>query len=172
MSERTGLVTFKGNPITLVGNPVQVGDKAPAFTAHKTLVERINSSEEGKGKVVVITAAPSVDTGVCQKQLREFNEQLSSLGDGVEVWYITRDLVFALSRFCGAEGIERVRTFSDAVDRSFGDNWGLVMKELGLLARSTFVVNREGVVTYAEIVPEMINEPNYAAAVEAAKAAL
>lgn len=172
MAERTGLVTFKGNPITLVGTPVNVGDKAPAFTVHKTLVERIQSAEEGKGKVLVITAAPSVDTGVCQKQLRAFNEQLSSLGDGVEIWYITRDLVFALSRFCGAEGIERVRTFSDAVDRSFGDSWGLVMKELGLLARSTFVVNRDGVVTYAEIVPEMIDEPNYDAAVAAAKAAL
>lgn len=172
MSERSGLVTFKGNPITLVGQGVKVGDKAPNFTVHKSLVERIDSATEGKGKVLVITAAPSVDTGVCQKQLREFNEQVAALGDGLEVWYITRDLVFALSRFCGAEGIERVRTFSDAVDRSFGESWGLVMKELGLLARSTFVVGKDGVITYAEIVPEMTSEPNYDAAIAAAKAAL
>lgn len=171
MAETTGLVTFKGNPITLVGTPVKVGDTAPEFSAHKGLLDRVSLSE-AKGKVVIVTAAPSVDTGVCAKQLRAFNEQATALGDDVEVWYVTRDLVFALNRFCGAEGIERVRVLSDAVDRSFGAAWGLVMKELGLLARSTFVVNRDGVITYAEIVPEMIEEPNYDAAIAAAKAAL
>lgn len=171
MAETTGRVTFKGNPITLVGTPVKVGDKAPEFQVHKSLMDRTSLSE-GKGKVLVITAAPSVDTGVCATQLRTFNQQLSALSEDVEIWFITRDLVFALSRFCGAEGIDRVKVFSDAVDREFGANWGLVMKELGLLARSAFVVDRNGVITYAEIVPEMINEPNYDAVIEAAKAAL
>lgn len=171
MADTTGIVTFKGNPITLVGTPVKVGDKAPAFSAHKNLMERV-SLADAKGKVVIITVAPSIDTGVCAKQMRAFNEQASALGEDVEVWFITRDLVFALSRFCGAEGIERVTGLSDAVDRSFGESWGLVMKELGLLARSTFIVNREGVIVYAEIVPEMVDEPNYDAAIAAARAAV
>ena len=171
MADTTGLVTFKGDPITLVGTPVKVGDKAPAFRAHKGLLDRV-SLADGKGKVLVITGAPSVDTGVCAAQLRAFNERVTELGGDVEVWYVTRDLVFALNRFCGAEGIERVKVLSDAVDREFGANWGLVMKELGLIARSTFVVNREGTITYAEIVPEMVDEPNYDAAIAAAKAAL
>lgn len=171
MAETTGLVTFKGNPITLVGTPVKVGDKAPAFQVSSGLLDSVQLADS-KGKVIVITTAPSVDTGVCATQLRTFNKEVTDLGEDVEVWYITRDLIFALNRFCGAEGIERVKVFSDAKDRAFGEGWGLVMKEMGLLARGSFVVNREGVITYAEIVPEMVDEPNYEAALAAAQAAV
>lgn len=171
MAETTGLVTFKGSPLTLVGTPVKAGDTAPEFNVHSGLTERVSLSS-GKGKVRVITSAPSVDTGVCATQLRTFNKEVTDLGEDVEVWYITRDLIFALNRFCGAEGIERVKVFSDANDREFGAAWGLVMKELGLLARAAFVVDRDGKITYAEIVPEMVEEPNYEAALAAAKAAL
>lgn len=171
MAEFKGLVTFKGNPITLVGDEVNVGDAAPDFSVRSGLTDSVSLSS-AKGKVVVLSVAPSVDTGVCATQLRTFNEQATGLSDDVEVWYITRDLVFALNRFCGAEGIERVTTLSDAVEREFGDRYGLVMKELGLLARSVLVIDRDGKIAYREIVPEMVDEPNYDAAVEAVNAAL
>ena len=171
MAEHTGLVTFKGNPITLTGDLIEVGAQAPDVALQKTLMDRVRVAS-GKGKVIVLTTAPSVDTGVCATQLRTFNKDVTSLGDDVEVWYVTRDLVFALGRFCAAEGIDRVKVFSDAIDRELGEAYGLVMKELGLLARAVLVIGRDGVVTYREIVPEMTSEPDYAAALAAAKAAL
>lgn len=168
--ERTGLVTFKGTPLTLVGTPVGVGDRAPDFRARKSLLEDVRFSELG-ARVVVVTAAPSVDTGVCAMQLRAFNQQAVELGDSVAVVYVTMDLPFALKRFCAAEGIDRVLTLSDSRSREFGDRWGLMMAELGLLARSVFVVV-DGVVTYAEIVPEMTSEPDYIAALAAVRSGL
>lgn len=171
MAERKGLVTFKGDGLTLVGDAVSVGDTAPDFSAEAGLMKPVKLSD-AKGKVVVLTAAPSVDTGVCATQLRTFNEKAASLNEDVEIWFITRDLVFALGRFCGAEGIERVKTLSDAKEREFGERYGLVMKELGLLARSVTVVDRDGKIAYQEIVPEMVNEPDYDKALAAVKAAL
>lgn len=171
MAEFTGLVTFKGNPITLVGDAVEVGQQAPAFTAHKSLVEAVTLADFA-GKVVVLSIAPSVDTGVCQQQLRAFNEQATGLGDDVVILYASRDLPFALGRFCGAEGIDNVVTLSDWKEREIGDKFGVYMKELGLLARSTFVIGKDGKVLYKEIVPEMIDEPSYDGAIAAVKAAL
>lgn len=168
MAEFTGLVTFKGNPLTLVGDEVNVGDQAPDFTVHKNLMETISLSDL-KGKTVVLSVAPSVDTGVCAMQLKAFNKQAAAL-DGVEIVNITRDLPFALGRFCGAEGVDKVTAASDALLWDFGEKYGVLMKELHLLARSVFVIDGAGKVAYKEIVPEMTTEPNYAAAIEAVKA--
>jgi thiol peroxidase len=170
MSERTGLVTFKGNPITLVGEPAKVGAAAPNFTAQKSLVEATTLSAFA-GKTVVLSVAPSVDTGVCATQLRKFNEAASELGDDVVVAYITMDLPFALSRFCGAEGIKNVVTLTDYKARDFGAKFGVYMKELGLLARSAFVVDAKGTLVYEQIAPEMTGELDLDAVLAAVKAA-
>lgn len=162
-------VTFKGNPLTLSGNVPDVGEAAPDFTANKSLMEQVSLSSL-KGKRVLLTAAPSVDTGICAMQLRKFNQEVTALGDDVAVVYITLDLPFALGRFCAAEGIKSVTTLSDYKLHEFGAKYGLVMNELGLLARSVFVIDRDGKITYREVVPEMASEPNYDAALGAVKA--
>lgn len=171
MEEQKGLVTFKGDPITLSGTPPNVGDQAPDVTVRTGFTET-RSLSDAQGKVVVLTLAPSVDTGVCATQLRTFNQKATELSDDVEIWYVTRDLVFALGRFCGDEGIENVHTYSDAVERDVGEKFGVTMKELGLLARSVFVIDRQGNIAYKEIVPEMVDEPNYDEALKAVKQAL
>lgn len=170
MAERTGLVTFKGNPITIVGDVPKVGAPAPDFTAQKSLMEAVSLSSFA-GKTVVLSVAPSVDTGVCATQLRKFNEAATGLGDDVVVVYITLDLPFALARFCGAEGIRNVVTLSDYKARDFGAKYGVYMKELGLLARSAFVVDAKGTLVYEQICPEMTSEVDLDAVLAAVKAA-
>ncbi|MCP3139243.1 thiol peroxidase [Pyxidicoccus xibeiensis] len=171
MSELKGVVTFRGKPLTLVGEQVKEGDSAPDFTVFKGLNDAVRLSD-AKGSVVVLSVAPSVDTKVCAIQLRTFNQKATELGPDVKVWYVTLDLPFALGRFSAAEGINNVTVLSDYKDREFGQKYGVYMKELGLLARSTFVVGRDGKVVYREIVPEMTHEPDYDAALSAVKSAL
>lgn len=171
MADAAPKITIHGNPLTLVGTPVAVGAKAPDAVLRTGLTDTEKISD-GNGKVRIITTAPSVDTPVCAVQLRTFNQKATALGDNVEVWYITRDLVPALGRFCAAEGIKGVRVFSDAIEREVGDKWGLTIRELGLLARTAYVVDAKGNITYREIVEEIGDEPNYDKVLEAAKAAL
>ncbi|WP_426754979.1 thiol peroxidase [Myxococcus sp. Y35] len=171
MAEHKGIVTFKGQPLTLVGNEVKVGDAAPDFTAYKGLNDTLKLSDT-KGSVVVLSVAPSIDTRVCAAQLRAFNKEATALGPDVKVWFVTLDLPFALGRFVGAEGIQNVTVVSDYKDREFGEKYGVFMKELGLLARSTFVLDREGKVVFREIVPEMTHEPDYDAALKAVRESL
>ncbi|KMY43487.1 peroxidase [Bacillus sp. FJAT-27916] len=162
-------VTFKGNPVTLVGTEVKVGDKAPDFTvlANDLSPVTLKSSE---GKVRIISVVPSLDTGVCDAQTRKFNEEASKL-DNLEVITVSVDLPFAQKRWCAAAGLENVVTVSDHKDLSFGEAYGVYIKELRLLARSVFVVDSQNTVTYVEYVPESTDHPNYEAAIEAAKAA-
>lgn len=171
MAERTGKVTFKGNPITLVGDAVGVGDQAPDVTLTKAPFTPFKMSEHAAGRVVVLSVTPSVDTGVCNKQVHAFQERVASLPN-VAIWNVSMDLPFALNRFCGAEGISGVETLSDYKNREFGSKYGVYMKELGLLARSVFVVDGGGVVRYVEIVPEMTTEPDYDGVLEALKGLL
>ncbi|MCP3059540.1 thiol peroxidase [Myxococcus sp. K38C18041901] len=172
MAEFKDQVTYRGKPVTLEGDrQVQVGDLAPDFTVYKGFYESHRLSEL-KGQVVVLSVAPSVDTKVCAIQLRMFNQQATQLGPDVKVWYLSLDLPFALNRFSAAEGIQNVAVLSDYKDRDFARKYGLYMKELGLLARSTFVVDREGRVVFREVVPEMMHEPDYDAALEAVRKAL
>ncbi|WP_316570968.1 thiol peroxidase [Neobacillus sp. YIM B06451] len=162
-------ITFKGNQVTLLGNEVKVGDKAPSFTVLANDLSEV-TLEDSKGQVRLISVVPSLDTGVCDAQTRRFNEEASGLGN-VKVLTISVDLPFAQKRWCGANGIENVQTLSDHRDLSFGEAFGVAIKELRLLARAVFVVDSNGTVTYAEYVSEATNHPDYEAALEAAKKA-
>ena len=167
-AERSGAITFKGNPMTLVGNEVKVGDAAPDFVVTANDLSPVTLSDSD-GKVRLFSVVPSLDTAVCDTQTRRFNQEAVALGDDVEIITVSMDLPFAQKRWCGAAGVDRVTTVSDYKDRSFGENWGLYIKELGLLARSIFVVDRTGTVKYIELVAEGTNEPDYKAAIAAAK---
>ena len=162
-------VTFKNGPVTLIGNEVKVGDAAPDFTvlANDLTPVTLNDSE---GKIRLFSVVPSLDTGVCDTQTRKFNEAAAELGDNVVIYTVSMDLPFAQKRWCGAAGIENVVTVSDHRAGSFGEAYGVLIEELRLLARSIFVVDENGKVTYVEYVPEATNHPNYEAAIEAVKA--
>lgn len=162
-------VTFKGNPVTILGNEVKVGDQAPNFTVLANDLSEVTLNDT-KGKVRLISVVPSVDTGVCDAQTRKFNEEASKL-NGVEVLTISVDLPFAQGRWCAASGLDNVQTFSDHRDLSFGEAYGVIMKELRLLARSVFVVDSNDKITYVEYVSEGTNHPNYEKAIEAVKQA-
>jgi thiol peroxidase len=159
MTERTGLVTFAGSPVTLTGNEIKVGDKAPGFSGTNQKLEAVGLSSF-EGKTVVIAIYPSIDTGICQKQNRKFNEIASTMND-VVVLSVSLDLPFAQKRFCAAEGLDRIITLSDYKDREFGNKYGFLIKELALLARGTVVIDKTGIVRLVEIVPEITTEPNY-----------
>ena len=163
MNERTGVITFQGNPLTLVGDEVCVGDAAPDFTALDGDLNPVSLSEFG-GKTIVISVVPSLDTPVCDIQTRRFNQEAAALGQGVVILTISMDLPFAQARWCGAAGVERVKTLSDHRDAAFGRAYGVLIKELRLLARAVFVVDREGRVRHAQIVGEITDEPDYDAA--------
>ena len=169
MEKRTGVVTFAGNPIALLGKEVKVGDKAPAFTlldnglGEKTLADYA-------GKVKVISVVPSLDTGVCDAQTRWFNQNVSKLGENVVVLTVSVDLPFAQKRWCGAAGIDQVETLSDHRDLSFGENYGFILEGLRLLSRGIVVIDKDDVVRYVEYVPEVTSAVNFDAAEAATKA--
>ncbi len=162
-------ITFKGNPVTLLGNEVKVGDHAPNFTVLANDLSEV-TLDSTKGQVRLISVVPSLDTGVCDAQTRRFNQEASNLGN-VKILTVSVDLPFAQKRWCGAAGIENVQTLSDHRDLSFGEAYGVAIQELRLLARAVFVVDSTDTVTYVEYVSEATNHPNYEAALEAAKAA-
>ena len=171
MTERANAITFKGKPLTLVGPEIKVGQSAPPFkVVGKDLADIL--SDSFRGKVLVLSVAPSLDTPVCAMQTRTFNKEAVSLSDDVAVLSVSLDLPFALARFCGAEGINRVVAASDYKYHAFGESYGVYIRELGLLSRAVFVVDKGGKVTHVEYVPEVTSEPNYASALKAVKAAL
>jgi thiol peroxidase len=167
---RSGAVTFKGNPLTLAGDAVQVGKPAPNFTVHyfKDGLHPISLSDL-KGKPSFISVVPSLDTPVCQTQTKRFNQEIAALGNRINALTISLDLPFAMNRFCGAEDIANMKVGSDYQNRSFGTSWGMLIEELKLLARGVFVLNSAGEVVYAEVVKEVTSEPNYGAALAALK---
>jgi thiol peroxidase len=160
---RHGAVTFKGNPLTLVGEPVKVGQPAPDFTLHAFEGGALKTIKPAdlKGKPTIISVVPSLDTPVCQTQTKKFNEQLGAYGDRINALTVSLDLPFAQNRFCGAENIKNLKSASDYQDRSFGRNWGMLIDELKILARGTFVLDKDGKVIYAQQVKEVAEEPNY-----------
>lgn len=168
MQERTGIVTLQGNPVTLLGPELNAGDAAPAFTIINKGLAPVSLSSFN-GKVVILSVVPSLDTPVCDVQTRKFNESASALGDGVAILTISVDLPFAQARWCGAAGVDRVVTLSDHRDVSFGAAYGVLIKDLRLLARAVFVLDRQGVIQYKQIVGEVATEPDYDAALDAAK---
>jgi len=165
---REAAVLFKGNPVTLLGPEVKVGDNAPDFRVVDNALQPVTLATDA-GKVRLITVVPSLDTPVCDAMTRQFNEEASMLPDSVAVYTISVDLPFAQKRLCGNAGIEKVRTLSDYQERSFGLNYGLLLQDLQLLARAVYVIDEKDQVTYAELVPEVTDEPDYAAALEAVK---
>jgi len=168
--ERRGAVTFKGNPVTLSGPEVRTGQAAPSFAAVDVSLQPVKLAD-GRGKVVILSSVPSLDTPVCDTETRRFNQEVAKLG-GVEVWTISMDLPFAQKRWCAAAGVDAVKTLSDFRDRSFGQSYGVLIKEgplAGLDARAVFVIDKEGVVRHVEYVKEITTEPNYEAALSAAR---
>jgi thiol peroxidase len=168
MKERTGLVTMKGQPLTLLGDGLKVGDKAPNFEVIANDLSQVKFSSF-RGKVCIISSVPSLDTGVCDMMTRRFNEEAGGLGQDVAVLTISMDLPFAQKRWCGAAGVKNVQTLSDHREASFGKAYGVLIKGLRLLARAVFVVDKQGIIRYTEIVADLTNEPNYEAAIKAAK---
>jgi len=167
MDKRKDLVTMKGNPVTLVGKEIKVGDKAPDFTVLTTDLSPYTLKDAGNN-VKIISVVPSLDTGVCELQTINFNESAAELED-VLILTISVDLPFAQKRFCGAKGIDKVITLSDHKDLSFGLNYGFVMEELRLLSRGIVVVDRDNIVRYVEYVKEVGTHPDYDKAIEEAK---
>lgn len=164
-------VTFGGNPVTLLGNQIKVGDKAPNFSATDTSLKDVSLSDFD-GKLKLISIFPSVDTSVCSIQNHKFNSQAAEFGDKVAFIAISNDLPFALKRFCGAEGINNLTTLSDHKNVEFGLKYGYLISELRLLARGVVVLDKENVVKYVEFVPEIATEPDYDKAIEALKKVL
>lgn len=166
--ERPGVVTMKGEPLTLLGPALKLADPAPAFSVRDSELNEVRLSEFA-GQVVLVSAVPSVDTKVCAAQTRRFNEEAAGLPDNVAILTISMDLPFALGRFCAAEGIDRIRTLSDHAEASFGTAYGVLIKGLRLLARSIFVIDQKGEIAYMEIVPELTDHPDYGTALDAAR---
>jgi thiol peroxidase len=166
MRERAGLVTMKGNPITLIGPELKVGDKAPDFAVVGNDLSQV-SLESFRGKVCIVSSVPSLDTPVCDMETRRFNTEASRLGDNVVVLTISMDLPFAQKRWCGAAGVDRVVTLSDHRDGSFGRAYGVLIQDLRLLARAVFVIDKKGRITYLELVKEIASEPDYEAVLAA-----
>lgn len=166
--ERTGVATIKGNPLTLIGPDLQVGDPAPEFTVRKGLDEV--SSSQYDGTVRIISSVPSLDTPVCDAQTRRFNEEAGKLS-GVKVITVSMDLPFAGNRFCSTAGIDKVDVLSDYKDADFGTKYGVLVKEHRLDMRAVFVVGADNKITYKQIVPELTEHPDYDAALAAARKA-
>lgn len=171
LQERTGIITFKGNPMTLLGPELKEGDRAPDFTVVDTALNQVTLGGY-TGKIKVISAVPSLDTPVCDMETRRFNQEAAVLPDKVAVLTISVDLPFAQKRWCGAAGIDRVTTLSDYRERAFATAYGVLIKELKLLSRSIFVVDAQDTIRYIQHVPEVTQEPDYAAVLSAVKALL
>lgn len=167
MVKRTGVITFGGNPLTLAGNEIKVGAKAPDFYALNSKLQPVKLSDFD-GKVRIISVFPSIDTPVCAAQTRRFNVEAANLGD-VQILTVSCDLPFALGRFCAAEGIDKEITLSDHKELDFGLKYGFAIDELRLLSRGVVVVDKDGVVKHVQYVLEITEEPDYDSAIEAVK---
>ena len=168
MEERSGIITMHGNPLTLLGNELKVGDQAPDVELSDNDLNPVKISAY-KGKVCVISTVPSLDTPVCDTETRRFNQEGTNLGDGVVILTVSMDLPFAQKRWCGAAGVDRVITLSDYREAAFGEAYGVLIKELRLLARTIFVVDPNGIVQYIQNVQELSEEPDYEAVINAVK---
>lgn len=161
-------ITMGGNPMTLLGKEVKVGDKAPIFKAVNVDLSEFNLKNY-LGKAIVLTSFPSVDTGICAMQAAKFNNEVGKFGDKAIIITVSNDLPFALTRYCAANGVENAITVSDHKDLDFSMNYGMLIEELRLLARAVFVIDKEGIIRYIEIANEVKTELNYDKALEVLK---
>jgi thioredoxin-dependent peroxiredoxin len=171
MEERTGIITFQGNPLTLLGRALHLGDPAPDFEILDNDLQPVRVSAF-RGKVVIITAVPSLDTPVCDLETRRFNAEAANLGSEVQILTVSMDLPFAQKRWCGAAGVARLITLSDHREAAFGTAYGALIKELRLLARAVYLVDREGIIRYIQVVRELTQEPDYEEVLQAVKTLL
>ena len=169
--ERPNGTKFQGNPLTLIGPEIRIGDKAPAFTVRGQDLKPF-TLEDTKGKIRLFSAVPSLDTPVCDTETRRFNVEAAKLGDKVEIITVSLDLPFAQKRWCAAAGIDKIKVVSDYYDRSFSQAFGTLIKELHLSSRAIFVVDDKDVVRYVEYVPEVTTHPDYDRALSAVKTLL
>ena len=168
MKERTGLITMKENPLTLVGNEVKVGELAPDFVVLENDLSPVKFSSY-RGKICILSSVPSLDTPVCDMETRKFNEEASRLGPDIVILTLSMDLPFAQKRWCAAAGVNKVQTLSDHRDASFGTSYGVLIKELRLLARAVFLVDRQSTIQYIQLVKDLTKEPDYEALLSALK---
>jgi thiol peroxidase len=166
MEERIGVITMRGKPLTLVGQELKEGDPAPDFEVLDNGLSPVKLASF-KGKVCVISSVPSLDTPVCDTETRRFNQEAGKLSADVQILTISMDLPFAQKRWCGAAGVDKVVTLSDHRNASYGTTYGVLIKDLRLLARAVFVLDREGIIRYIQIVKETTEEPDYEAVLDA-----
>ncbi len=172
MQKRAGLIKFSGNDVTVVGADLMPGQKAPEFKVHTQSWETFRGLENTANKVRIIAAVPSLDTSVCDRETRRFNEAAAALGEAIVILVISMDLPFAQKRWCGAAGVDQVMVLSDHRWAEFGKQYGCLMKEPRLLRRAVFVVDKNDTVVYVSYMPALGNEPNYEEVLAAAKQAL
>ena len=168
MEERTGSITMKGNPLTLLGKELRLGEPAPDFEVLDNNLQSVRLSDY-RGKVCVISSVPSLDTPTCDMQTRRFNDEAGKLSSDVVILTISMDLPFAQKRWCGAAGVDRVITLSDHRQADFGSAYGMLIKELRLLARAVLVVDQSGIIRHNQLVKEVAEEPDYDAVLRAVK---
>ncbi|NOT04282.1 MAG: thiol peroxidase [Anaerolineales bacterium] len=169
---RTDVIKLGENFATLLGDDVRVGQDAPEFTSVVPGWKPVNPIQESKGKVIILSAVPSLDTDVCDRETRRFNEEAAKLGDDIIIYTISTDFPMAQKRWCGAAGVDKVKVVSDVLETDFGLKYGLVIKERRYLRRSVFIVGRDGKLTYVNYLPVLSQEPNYEEVINAAKEAL
>jgi thiol peroxidase len=158
--------------VTVIGDDVQVGQAAPEFTSAAQDWSPVNPVAASKGKVAILSAVPSLDTDVCDRETRRFNQEAAALGDDILVWTISTDFPFAQKRWCGAAGIDKVKVVSDVLEAEMGVKYGLLVKERRYLRRAVFIVDREGQLAYVAYMPNNGTEPNYEEVIAAARKAL
>ena len=166
--ERKDVATFKGNPITLVGEEIKIGQNAPDFEVLTSDLSETNLSAF-KGKIKLIASVPSLDTPICDLQIKRFNDEATKISKDVVILFISMDLPFAQKRFCQTYNIKKVKTFSDHRDSSFGLNYGVLIKKLRLLSRAIFIIDKNDKVVYVEYVKELGSQPDYESALKALK---
>jgi len=166
---RNDVFKIGDNFVTLLGDEVKVGDAAPEFTSVIAGWAKVNPLQDDKGKVIILSAVPSLDTDTCDRETRRFNEEASKLGADIVIYTVSCDFPMAQKRWCGAAGVERVKVVSDVLDAEFGIKYGILIKERRYLRRSVFIVNREGKLTYVNYLPVLGDEPNYDEVIQAAK---
>jgi thiol peroxidase len=169
---RTDVFKLGDNFATLLGDEVKVGQIAPEFTSVVSGWTPVNPLQESKDKVIILSAVPSLDTAVCDRETRRFNEEASKLGDDIVIYTISTDFPMAQARWCGAAGVDKVKVVSDVLEAEFGIKYGVLIKERRYLRRSVFIVGRDGKLTYVNYLPALGVEPDYDEVINAAKEAL
>ena len=171
-TERFGIIKVGGREATVIGDDVQVGQDAPEFTVHATDWSLVRGVADTKGKVRIIASVPSLDTDVCDRETRRFNQEAAALDKNILIQTISTDMPYAQKRWCGAAGVDQVMTLSDHQNAEFGEKYGVLIKERRILRRAVFVIGRDDKITYVAYMPSNGDEPNYEEVIEAAKKAL